>query len=85
MELVNSFQPYIIDNLDFQAVTIIRVNDFRLPPAIEKNKILDVIKDSKFRNIITLKLTILTDLLDQNREILKLNAELVRILMGHLQ
>ena len=79
MELVNSFQPYIIDYLDFQAVNAFRVEDFELPPAVEELKILDVINERKFRNIITLKLTILSDLLDQNRDIKMINLKLVEL------
>ncbi len=79
MELVNSIQPYIIENLDFQAVFLQRLDDITLPPPIEKDRILSVLKDRKFRNIITLKVTILTDLLQQNRFIEALNAEVVRM------
>ena len=78
MELVNSFQPYIIENFDFQAVFLMRIKDFTLPPPIEEDRILSVLKDRRFRNIITLKVTILTDLLQQNRFIEGLNAEVVR-------
>ncbi len=80
MELVYSFQPYIIDFLDFQAVQAFRVNDYELPPAVEENKILEMMKDRKFRNIITLKLTILSDLLEQNRNIKEINVKLVDLL-----
>jgi len=79
MELVNSFQPYIIESLDFQAVFLQRLDDITVPPPIEKDRILSVLKDRKFRNIITLKVTILTDLLQQNRFIEALNGEVVRI------
>ncbi|MFH4967885.1 DUF6090 family protein [Gaetbulibacter sp. M240] len=80
LELVNSFQPYIIDNLDFQAVTLLRVDDYNIPPAIEEDKILQVLKDRKFRNIITLKLTILTDLLQQNRNLEKINSRIINLI-----
>ncbi len=80
MELVNSFQPYIIEHLDFQAVFLKRLEDITLPPPIEKDQILSVLKDRKFRNIITLKVSILTDLLQQNRFIEALNGEVVRII-----
>lgn len=80
MELVNSFQPYIVENLDFQAAFLYRIDDFRLPPPMEENGILSVLKDRGFRNIITLKVSILSDLLEQNRNIGKLNGDVVRIL-----
>ena len=80
LELVNSFQPYIIDYLDFQAVTLLRVDDYNIPAAIEEDKILQVLKDRKFRNIITLKLTILTDLLQQNRVLEKINSRIINLI-----
>ena len=83
MELVNSFQPYIIENLDFQAVFLQRLDDITVPPPIEKDRILSVLKDRKFRNIITLKVAILTDLLQQNRFIEALNEAVVRIVKEH--
>jgi hypothetical protein len=69
MELVQSFEPYIINYLDFQALKTNKVNDYKLPPPVEKDKILEVINGRKFRNIITLKLTILNELLEQNMNI----------------
>ena len=84
MELVNSFQPYIIENLDFQAVFLQRLDDITVPPPVEKDRILSYMKDRKFRNIITLKVAILTDLLQQNRFIEELNEEVVRIAKEHL-
>ena len=77
-ELVESFQPYIIDYLDFQAVSFYRVDDFEIPSPFEKSKILEVLGDRKFRNIITLKWTILTDLLEQNRALEKLNIAMIK-------
>ena len=77
MELVNSFQPYIIENMDFQAVPMIRVDDFILPHPVEKDRILQVIRDREFRNTVTLKYSILTDLLEQNRDIEETCIELV--------
>jgi hypothetical protein len=80
MELVNSFQPYIIEFLDFQSVVNFRVKDYQLPPAVEENKILDIIGERHFRNIITLKLTILSDLLNQNINIKQINLKLVNLI-----
>lgn len=77
-ELVESFQPYIIEYLDFQAVNPRRVDDFKLPSSVENSKILQVLGDRKFRNIITLKWTILTDLLNQNRNLEKLNIAMIK-------
>ena len=80
MELVNSFQPYLIEALDFQAVYLYRIDEFTLPPPMEENRILSLLKDRGFRNIVTLKVSILSDLLQQNRIIEKLNEEVVEIL-----
>lgn len=80
MDLVNTFQPYIIEFLDYQAVPWMRVNDYQLPPPVEKNRILTVIKDQKFRNIITLKMHIFADLLDLNRSIKQINEKVVDLL-----
>ena len=80
MDLVNTFQPYIIDYLDYQAVPWLMVDDYPLPPPVEENRIMDVLQDQKFRNIITLKVHILADLLDLNRSIKEINEEVVAIL-----
>jgi len=80
LELVESFQPYIIDYLDFQAINPNRVDDFEIPSPVEKSKILEVLGDRKFRNIVTLKWTILTDLLDQNRNLEEMNIAMIEML-----
>ena len=80
MELVESFQPYIIDNLDFLAVAPQRIENHRLPPPKEKNKILEVLKDREFRNIVVLKWVIITDLLEQNRALEQININIIQLL-----
>ncbi len=80
MELVESFQPYIIEYMDFQAVAPKRIDDFSLPPPKERSKILDVINDRKFRNIVTLKWVIATDLLEQNRRLKQINKNIIQLL-----
>lgn len=77
MELVQTYEPYIIKHLDYQAVVLDRVEDFPLPEAVDKNRILSIMHSSEFRNIITLKWTILTDLLSQNRRIKSQSQEIV--------
>ena len=42
MELVQTFQPYVIENMDFQAVFYQRIEDFPLPPAVEESRILEM-------------------------------------------
>ena len=76
-ELVQSFQPYMMEFLDFQAVKPDRGEEFKLPAAVEENKILDVINTREYRNILTLKWTILTDLLDLNKEIKQTNIDVI--------
>ena len=68
MELVQIYEPYIIDNLDYPAVKRKRIEDFPLPPALDEAIILDVIGNRKFRNILAQKWIILSDLLNQQRE-----------------
>ena len=46
-----------------------RDNQYRLPDAKQNDKILEVLHDIEFRNIITLKWVIITDLLEQNKEL----------------
>ena len=79
-ELVESFQPYILEHLDFQAVHSYSVEGFELPQPVENDIILNVVHDRKFRNIITLKYTILTDLLDLYRGLEEINKSLVDLL-----
>ena len=85
MQLVNAFQPYIMENLDYQAVSMIRVENYTLPKPVEEDKILSVLHDRKFRNIITLKLDILTDLLDLNQILEDINKTLVNLLKENMK
>lgn len=80
MQLVNAFQPYIMEYLDYQAVSMIRIENYTLPEPVEKDLILTVFKDRKFRNIVTLKFDILTDLLELNQGLEEINAKLVELL-----
>lgn len=76
-ELVQSFQPFIIEFLDFQAVRPLIIKEFPLPGPLEASKILEVMKTRRFRNIVALKWTILTDLLDLNRSLERINQTIV--------
>ena len=84
LELVTSFQPYILNYLDYQAVNYSYNEDWEVPVSKEQNKILDVVHDTKFRNIIMLKLTILSDLLGQNEGIEEMVNETIDILKEEL-
>ena len=57
-----------------------RVDDYTLPPAVDKDAILSVLHTQQFRNILTTKWTIMTDLLNQYREIRPLIEEVILVL-----
>jgi len=80
MELVQIYEPYIIENLDYAAVGITRVDDFPLPPPIEEASILNVLATRKFRNILIQKLVITTDLINQFRGMLERTDNILRLL-----
>jgi len=87
MELVQTFQPYIIDNLDYAAVepssdwlAYDLVDDFSLTASSEEARILDVLDTRQFRNVVVQKWLISTDLLDQFRYMGKLTDEVLQML-----
>jgi hypothetical protein len=86
MELVQTFQPYIIDNLDYAAVRPTEwlvyedADDFPLTVPSEEARILDVLDTRQFRNVVVQKWVISTDLLDQFRGMLKLTDEILQVL-----
>ena len=80
MELVQIYEPYIIENLDYAAVGVTRVDDFPLPPPIEEASILKVLATREFRNIVIQKSVISTDLIDQFRGMLERTNNILRLL-----
>ncbi len=80
MELVQIYEPYIIENLDYAAVGYTRVDDFPLPPPIEEASILKVLATREFRNILIQKSVITTDLIDQFRGMLERTNNILRLL-----
>jgi hypothetical protein len=80
MELVQTFQPYIIDNLDYAAVKQDRVDDFPLSAAHDEGRILDVLATRQFRNVVVQKWVISTDLLEQFRGMLKRTDDILQLL-----
>jgi len=70
MELVQIYEPYIIEYLDYPAVQRKRIEGFSMPPALDEAIILDVLGSRKFRNILSQKWIILSDLLNLQREML---------------
>lgn len=82
MELVQIFEPYIIEELDYAALNKRRVLDFTLPPPLDESRILEVINTRKFRNILTQKWVITTDLLNQHRNMLERTEKVLALLEG---
>ncbi len=80
MELVQIYEPYIIENLDYAAVGVTRVDDFPLPPPIEEASILKVLATREFRNILVQKSVITTDLIDQFRRTLERTNNMLQLL-----
>ena len=87
MELVQTFQPYIIDNLGYAAakpsddwLAYDLVDDFPLTASSEEAQILDVLDTRQFRNVVVQKWLISTDLLDQFRRMLNLTDEVLQVL-----
>ena len=80
MELVQIYEPYMIENLDYAAVQRTRVDDFSLPPPIEESLILELIGTRTFRNILTQKWVITTDLLNQHRGMLDRTNKVLELL-----
>jgi len=80
MELVHIYEPYVIENLDYAAVQREHVDDFTLPPPIEEPLILESIGTRKFRNILTQKWVITTDLLKQHRNMLDRTKKVLQML-----
>ena len=80
MELVQTFQPYVINNLDYSAVHYSRLDEYPLPPPVEEAVILDVLSTRQFRNIVTQKWTISTDLVAQYHKQLILTNNIIALL-----
>lgn len=80
MELVYTFQPYIIEHLDYAAVKRDLVDDFPLGPPGDETRILEVLATRRFQNTIVQKWVISTDLLDQFRGMLKRTDAVLELL-----
>ena len=77
LELVETFQPYIIDNLNYMAVADIGQIDIPFPAPESDSSILDVVHTRTFRNIVTQKWVIVSDLLAQNQTLLSANGSIL--------
>lgn len=80
MELVQIYEPYMIGNMDYAAVQRTRVDDFSLPPPVEESLILELVGTREFRNILTQKWVITTDLLNQHRNMLERTKNVLELL-----
>ena len=84
MELVSTFQPYIIEYLDYQAVYEQRLDDHPIAPPVEEERILHVLHTREFRNILTQKHTISADLLEQHRRLLVMTDSIIEKLKASI-
>ena len=66
--------------MDFQAVYRQRIEDLQLPLAVDESRIIEVVNTREFRNILTQKWDICTDLLSQHRGMQVRTGEVIRIL-----
>ena len=80
MELVQIYEPYMIRNLDYAAVKSTPVADYSLPPPIEESLILELVRTREFRNILTQKWIITTDLLGRHRDMLERTKHVLELL-----
>lgn len=80
LELVSSFQPYIIQNLDYQALQGQIFDEWDIPEPLDSSRIIDKLKDLELRNILSLKLQILSDLRAQNKSLKAVNESVLSIL-----
>lgn len=85
LELVETFQPYIIEHLEFQAVARTRIEEFALPASGEHEIILEAAKTRRFRNIVILKWDISTDLLTDFRDALAATNAIIATLEAELK
>jgi hypothetical protein len=80
MELVQTFLPYIIENLDYAAVKRDYVDDFPLGAPTNEAQILEELATQKFRNTVVQKWVITADLLDQFRGMMERTDEVLAML-----
>jgi len=68
LELVETFQPYIIDHLDYLALALDRTEGaFPLPPPVDEAPLAEKYADRVFRNVVVQKWMISADLAEQTR------------------
>ena len=92
LQLVNTFQPYIVRNLDYLAVfdedrkRALRADiKDALPAAFEEDRVLRVLRTAEFRNVVAIKWDITTDLLDVLTTTMERAREVDRLLDRELE
>ncbi|GAB5557427.1 MAG: hypothetical protein SchgKO_16400 [Schleiferiaceae bacterium] len=85
LQLVNSIQPYTIKNLDFQAILYEPFDEYDLAPPVDSDRILEVIHQREFRNVVTLKWQISMDLWTQVESIQEINKDILKALDSRLE
>jgi len=80
LELVETFQPYVIEYFDYTAVARTWGESLPLPPPIYEDLILEVLATRQFRNIMVQKWNIASDLLNQHSTMLQRTNEVLEML-----
>jgi hypothetical protein len=92
LQLVNTFQPYIVDNLDYLAG--FELDDKRtlradikqaLPAAFNQDRVLHVLPSPQFRNVVAIKWDITTDILDVLADTMERAREVEELLDRELE
>jgi len=84
MELVTTFQPYVIENMDYQAVYRPMLDDYPIAPAADEARILEVLNTREFRNTVTQKHVISADVLNQHRQLLAMTDSIIEKLKASI-
>ena len=75
---------FVIEHLDYAAVAYGRLSDYPLPAPVEPGLLADVLPTREFRNIVTQKWIIMTDLLDQFQLQLERNTDIEALIEARL-
>jgi hypothetical protein len=81
-ELVQIYEPYIIENLEYVFIAKGRTTDFELPTSHKKSGILELLGSRGFRNTVTQKWIITTDLLWQHHSLLERTEAITELLIS---
>lgn len=84
-ELEETFQPCIIEHMDYAAVAYNSVDDCQLPPAVDADRILESLPTREFLTIATQKYVIATGLLNLFRDQYARNETILANLAGQIE